>query len=87
MALKGDGEGLPAPAIAKALPIRGPAFSRPDPDLVRRLNQVGGATDRFVEIEPDAGPIEERDEPSLMMSSLSAVIAWEHQYPNTIWFE
>lgn len=44
MALKGDGEGLPAPAIAKALPIRGPAFSRPDPDLVRRLNQVGSAT-------------------------------------------
>jgi regulator of RNase E activity RraA len=44
MALRADGEGLPVPPIAKALPIRGPAFGRPDPDLVRRLKDVGSAT-------------------------------------------
>jgi len=36
--------GLPSPAIARSLPIAGPAFARPDPDLVRRLGAVGSAT-------------------------------------------
>ena len=36
--------GLPAPEIAKALPIAGPAFARPDPDIIRRLSAVGSAT-------------------------------------------
>lgn len=35
---------LPAPAVAGALPIVGPAFVRPDPEIIRRLHQVGSAT-------------------------------------------
>jgi regulator of RNase E activity RraA len=35
---------LPAPPITQALPISGPAFPRPDPEIVRRLGAVGSAT-------------------------------------------
>ena len=35
---------LPAPGIARELPIAGPPFERPDPDLIRRLYAVSSAT-------------------------------------------
>jgi len=35
---------LPTPAIAKMLPIGGPEFARPDPELVKRLSDVSSAT-------------------------------------------
>ena len=35
---------LPIPAISQALPIAGPAFKRPDPEIVRQLSAVGTAT-------------------------------------------
>src|SRR5271155_5835917 len=35
---------LPFPAIAKSLPICGPEFARPDPDLIKRLAGVSSAT-------------------------------------------
>ncbi|MEO6063261.1 MAG: ribonuclease activity regulator RraA [Thermoflexales bacterium] len=35
---------LPAPAISQALPISGPSFARPDPDLIKLLYKVGSAT-------------------------------------------
>jgi regulator of RNase E activity RraA len=35
---------LPAPAIARELPIAGPAFERPDPALIRQLHAVSSAT-------------------------------------------
>ena len=35
---------LPAPAISRTLPIRGPEFARPDKKLVERLKAVGSAT-------------------------------------------
>ncbi|HZC26317.1 MAG TPA: hypothetical protein VE287_04795 [Actinopolymorphaceae bacterium] len=35
---------LPIPEFARTLPISGPTFARPDPDLVRRLYAVGSAT-------------------------------------------
>ena len=36
--------GLPAPEVAKSLPIAGPPFARPDPEIIRRLRAVGSAT-------------------------------------------
>jgi regulator of RNase E activity RraA len=38
-----DGE-LPIPGIARELPLSGPPFTRPDPDLIRRLHAVSSAT-------------------------------------------
>jgi regulator of RNase E activity RraA len=35
---------LPTPEIARTLPITGPAFTRPDPDLIRRMKVVSSAT-------------------------------------------
>jgi regulator of RNase E activity RraA len=35
---------LPTPAISQTLPIGGPPFTRPDPELIRQLYQVGSAT-------------------------------------------
>ena len=35
---------LPAPAISQSLPIGGPPFARPDPELIKQLYQVGSAT-------------------------------------------
>src|SRR6476469_11182436 len=35
---------LPTPAISQALPIGGPPFARPDPNLIKQLYQVGSAT-------------------------------------------
>lgn len=35
---------LPAPGIAGELPIMGPPFARPDPELLGRLREVGSAT-------------------------------------------
>ena len=35
---------LPVPEIARSLPMEGPSFQRPDPDLIRRLHSVGSAT-------------------------------------------
>ena len=35
---------LPAPAISRELPISGPPFERPTPELIRELYQVGSAT-------------------------------------------
>lgn len=36
--------GLPPPAISKALPVSGPSFARPDPDLIKKLYAVNSAT-------------------------------------------
>jgi regulator of RNase E activity RraA len=47
MNAKNDGKTaspLPAPAISKMLPLRGPEFARPDAKLVERLKAVGSAT-------------------------------------------
>src|SRR5919198_3208186 len=35
---------LPAPAISRELPIGGPPFARPNPELIQQLYQVGSAT-------------------------------------------
>jgi len=35
---------LPAPAIARKLPVRGPDFARPDPEIIKRLEAVSTAT-------------------------------------------
>ncbi len=35
---------LPGPGITGSLPIAGPAFARPDPEIIRRLHSVGSAT-------------------------------------------
>src|SRR5919109_4826270 len=35
---------LPAPSIARELPIAGPSFERPDPALIRQLHAVSSAT-------------------------------------------
>lgn len=35
---------LPGPAISKELPISGPPFARPAPEIIQRLYQVGSAT-------------------------------------------
>ena len=35
---------LPPPAISQALPIGGPPFARPDPNIIKQLYQVGSAT-------------------------------------------
>jgi regulator of RNase E activity RraA len=47
MQAKPEGEGpipLPAPPISRELPIGGPPFARPDPELIHRLYEVGSAT-------------------------------------------
>ncbi|MBC8075622.1 MAG: ribonuclease activity regulator RraA [Chloroflexales bacterium] len=35
---------LPPPDVSRTLPISGPPFQRPSPDLIRRLDAVGSAT-------------------------------------------
>ena len=35
---------LPTPAISRQLPIGGPTFARPDPEMIQRLYAVGSAT-------------------------------------------
>jgi regulator of RNase E activity RraA len=35
---------LPTPPISRSLPISGPSFARPDPNVIEQLYQVGSAT-------------------------------------------